>query len=59
MGLAHLCCDAKRRRTYAFKHWREIQRQDIVAMCELRLHWYSLTSRSYAVYHQIRPQPAK
>ena len=59
MSLAHLCYDAKRLLTYALKHWREIQRQDTVSMCELRLHWYSLISGPYAAYRQLRPEPSE
>lgn len=56
MGLAHLCYDAKRLAIYALQHWQEIYRNDVVSMCELRLHWYSLISGLYAAYHQLRPE---
>lgn len=59
MSLAHLCYDAKRLLTYALRHWREIQRQDIVSMCELRLHWYSLISGPYAAYRQLLSEPSE
>ena len=53
MSLAHACYDTKRLLTYALEHWSEIRRNDVVSMCELRLHLYSLLSGIYAVHIRL------
>ena len=53
MTLAHLCYDANKLLTYCLCHWRDIVRQDLVSLCELDLHWYSLVSAPYAAYKNL------
>ena len=53
MSLAHFCYDVNRLLLYSLERWSEIRRNEVVAMCELRLHLYSLLSGMYAVHIRL------
>ncbi len=53
MGLLHLCYDAQKLLIYFLCQWQSIYQKDIVSLCELELHWYSLMSGPYALCRRL------